>query len=161
MSVDQDEEHYLRYLPRNKKRGGWEGDEMELQHARDHKKKSIIRDDQANDSSSSSKHGNSVAVNIQDFYNNEVGKGYQAKHVIRQPHLNPHPHVNITDMSKPSAASSSSEVVVGNNSNRKENTPNTYTTLDALLKNQRLRAFRKELEKIYLEASNTKSKRNT
>jgi hypothetical protein len=154
MSYDQDEEHNLKYLPRNKKRGGWEGDEMELQHARDHKKKSIIRDEYANDSSSS-KHGNSVAVNIQDFYNNEVGKGYQAKHVIRQPHLNPHPQVNITDMSKPvTKPDSSSAVVVGNNSNRKENNPNTYTTLDALLKNQRLRAFRKEVEKIYLEASN-------
>ena len=66
----------IRHLPRgviprnNKRRGGWEGGEaMELQ-----------RDD-APDRATTTQH---AAVDLRQFRNEEVGKGYQAKHVVRQ-----------------------------------------------------------------------------
>lgn len=150
--MSDQEEHYLKYLPRNKKRG-WEGDEMELQHARDHKN-TIIASDVKNDKKN-------VAVNIQEFYNNEVGKGYQAKHVIRQRYIGRggdqnYPPANITDMSKPPTTTKSDSLV---DQKAKDQNHKKIDALDTYLNNKRLRVFRKELEKIYVEASNTKMTR--
>ena len=55
----------------NRKRNkGWGGEELEMQHQRD--------------AFAKEKHNKVTAVNLEQFQNNEVGKGYQAKHVIRQ-----------------------------------------------------------------------------
>lgn len=54
-----------------RKRKGWEGDEMELNH---HKEK--LREGTGDDTI--------VAVDLKQFQNHVVGEGYQAKHVVRQ-----------------------------------------------------------------------------
>ncbi|CAB9531161.1 expressed unknown protein [Seminavis robusta] len=68
-SSDSDESEDRRFLPQSHK--GWQGENLELDHQREsirqHKTKAT-----------------SAAVDISQFQNHEVGKGYQAKHVIRQ-----------------------------------------------------------------------------
>jgi hypothetical protein len=150
--MSDQEEQYLKYLPSNNKKRVWEGDEMELQHARDQMKRN---QENTTDHCSS----NVVAVNIQDFHNTQVGKGYQAKHVIRQRQVDQgdKQQMNIKDLSKPKVSSvfhSPSEQKVKHS---KDANYNIYS-LDALLKNKRLRDFRRELEKIYLEATDTKTR---
>ncbi len=61
------------YIPRGvlkTQRRGWQGEEMELEHLRSDKDfpKSTF-----------------CAVDKQQFYNHQIGEGYQAKHVFRQP----------------------------------------------------------------------------
>ena len=51
------------------RRGGWEGEEMEMEHQRSHK----------NDHQHTH-----AAVDLNQFRNTVVGAGYQAKHVVRQ-----------------------------------------------------------------------------
>lgn len=61
------------YIPRGvlkTQRRGWQGEEMELEH---------LRSDKVNPKSTF------CAVDKEQFYNHQVGEGYQAKHVIRQP----------------------------------------------------------------------------
>jgi hypothetical protein len=62
-SDDDDDDH--RFLSRNK---GWQGSNMELAH-------------QMESHGKASQH---AAVDIRQFQNTQVGKGYQAKHVVRQ-----------------------------------------------------------------------------
>ena len=107
----------------NRNRGGW-GEAMELAHQR------------SNDAGASSV----VAVDLNQFRNTEVGTGYQAKHVVRQ---------------KTAGASTTTKTRVVNGdfqsgadkNNTKSSQPQAIET-DELLKNDGLRAFRKEIESI-------------
>lgn len=54
-----------------RKRKGWEGDEMELNH-----QKEKLREGPGEETI--------VAVDLKQFQNHLVGEGYQAKHVVRQ-----------------------------------------------------------------------------
>ena len=62
-----------------KRQRGWQGGELEVEHQRQ-----VIREDQA-DPSGKKKSSVSAAVDIRQFHNTQVGSGYQAKHVVRQP----------------------------------------------------------------------------
>src|SRR3569623_769458 len=57
----------------SRSRKGWEGESLELQHERE-----------AHHYNQSGTATSVVAVDLNQFRNTEVGKGYQAKHVIRQ-----------------------------------------------------------------------------
>ena len=93
-SEDDDDDHDPRsrgmMIP--KRRRGWEGEEMELQ-----------RDDEP--TAGLSAH---AAVDLQQFRNTEVGKGYQAKHVVRQrTGMESQNAVKVQDMMTTSSATSS------------------------------------------------------
>jgi len=67
-SSSSSEDEAARFIPKSAK--GWQGGDLELDHAREafeqHKSKTV------------------AAVDISQFQNTEIGKGYQAKHVVRQ-----------------------------------------------------------------------------
>lgn len=104
----------------DRNRGGW-GEAMELAHQK------------ANDASASSV----VAVDLDQFRNTEVGTGYQAKHVVRQ---------------KTAAATTTKTRIVNSNfqsgADRGSKTSEKAIERDELLRNDGLRAFRKEIESI-------------
>lgn len=58
--------------------GAWQGEEMELDHQRETERRDRDRDE------SSTGAAIVTAVDLNQFRNTEVGKGYQAKHVVRQ-----------------------------------------------------------------------------
>ena len=61
-----------------RKRGSlWDGDEMEMQHFRDHQRQQLLN-------KSNKETSTFTAVDISQFQNHQIGQGYQAKHVIRQ-----------------------------------------------------------------------------
>ena len=111
--------------------GGW-GEAMELAHQQEHSQKT-------SDSKGRSSSSSAVAVDLNQFRNTEVGKGYQAKHVVRQ------------KTAADSAANLKTRTV--NNDftvvdHSKRETENDVIDTEELLKNDGLRAFRKELESI-------------
>jgi hypothetical protein len=59
--------------------GAWQGEEMELDHQRESERR-----DRDRDASSTGAAAIVTAVDLNQFRNTEVGKGYQAKHVVRQ-----------------------------------------------------------------------------
>jgi hypothetical protein len=67
-----------------RRKGGWEGDELEWDRSR----------------TSTIDLNASAAVDLKQFRNEEVGKGYQAKHVIRQPSISQDQKLRTEDMSK-------------------------------------------------------------
>lgn len=89
-SASDDDGHLPRGLP--KRRRGWEGEDMEL-----------LRDDAPTAVSH-------AAVDLQQFRNTEVGKGYQAKHVVRQrTGMDSRDAVKVQDMTTCSASRSKSK----------------------------------------------------
>ena len=58
-------------------RGGWQGDALEIEHQRER----LRAADAADGRSAPRAH---AAVDLAQFRNEEVGRGYQAKHVVRQ-----------------------------------------------------------------------------
>lgn len=73
-------------------RGGWAGEDLEMDHQRE-RLRAARQEDDDNDSDHSrsgiredaaKKNDTHVAVDLSQFRNEEVGKGYKAKHVIRQ-----------------------------------------------------------------------------
>lgn len=98
-------------LPRGvikSRRGGWEGEELEIEHSRKQQQQHSSDEDDGGDGGSSKKKTQHVAVDLNQFRNTEVGKGYQAKHVIRQrsAHSAADPYaarseLKIMDMSQP------------------------------------------------------------
>ena len=133
-------------LPSSKLRG-WQGEEMELEHAR----------------TSDSKRGTTTAVDLSQFRNEEVGKGYQAKFVVRQRHVADSDDKNasvIKDMtaqekpeksasSRSSHKSSSSRKSKRKKSSSREREKNAESDrLQKYLRSENLRRFRKELEKF-------------
>ena len=110
---------------KNETKRGW-GESMELAHQQDNKHT------KSNNSMSSV-----VAVDLGQFRNTEVGKGYQAKHVVRQ-------KMATTTKTKTRTVNDDFNV-------RKRLQSETATTpidTNELLKNDGLRAFRKEIESI-------------
>ena len=106
----------------------------------------------AEDSWKHKKSGNSVAVNLEQFRNHEVGEGYQAKFVVRQQHKEASSSVVIKDMTKiqsdTSVRASSSELEKSRSSNRRRNAVDRDELLMKYLECEGLREFRKEVEKI-------------
>jgi hypothetical protein len=72
--------------------GGWQGDELELEHQRERIRSAKDQDGDTH-----------AAVNLSQFRNTVVGEGYQAKHVVRQA-TKKEDQIPVIDMSKPSSA---------------------------------------------------------
>ena len=127
-------------IPSRKNRG-WEGEQMELAHAR----------------ASESKKGSTTAVDLSQFRNEEVGKGYQAKFVVRQRQaeddVNP---VVVKDMTEKKVEKKSSsrkdkrKRSSGDEEDRDKSNKATEESnrIDKYLKSEGLRRFRRELEKF-------------
>ena len=106
-----------------RKREGWKGEEMELNH-----QKEKLREGPGEDTI--------VAVDLKQFQNHLVGEGYQAKHVVRQRSAVTHSQIKTLDMSHNTTTSKSKP-------EKKKN--------DRLLKYMRcngMREFRRQLEEI-------------
>lgn len=106
-----------------RKRKGWEGDEMELNH---HKEK--LREGTGDDTI--------VAVDLKQFHNHVVGEGYQARHVVRQRSAVTQSQIKTLDMS--------------HNTIKSKSKPQKNKN-DRLLKYLRcngMREFRRQLEEI-------------
>lgn len=110
-----------------KRRRGWEGEEMEMVH-----QKEAFREDKGKVS---------AAVDISQFQNYEVGKGYQAKHVVRQK-TGEAPSAKIKDMSGDNNGADSKAKAPKRSANEISEIRASY------MKSAGLREFRKELEKI-------------
>jgi hypothetical protein len=123
-----DSEESIHNLPKGvmgKRRRGWEGESMEMSHQME----------------SGDKAKNSAGVDISQFRNFEVGKGYQAKHVIRQrTGESSQPAMEIKDMTGSKEAVEEKEAKI------------SVETLEDIrksyIKSSGLREFRKEIEKI-------------
>lgn len=122
-------------LPRGvirQQRRGWQGEEMEMNHQRE--------------SFHAGKDKKNVAagVDIRQFQNHEVGEGYQAKHVVRQPSSNPSQSaaLKVRDMSGGSKfGQQDKEEKLSDSGNRN------------YIQNSGLREFRKEIELILASPS--------
>jgi hypothetical protein len=136
MSGNQSDDSAGPALPRGvlKSRAGWKGDDMEMQHQRE----MMMRE---ND-----KGGTSVAVDLQQFRNEEVGVGYQAKHVIRQ-RSGQTPELKIRDMSRASNEDSESKKKK-KRKHKDKSEPKKDPAVRKYLQSEGLRRFRKELENI-------------
>lgn len=127
-------------LPRGvlKARAGWKGDDMEMEHQRE----TMMRE---TDNSKTS-----VAVDLQQFRNEEVGVGYQAKHVVRQ-RSEKTPEVKIHDMSTGRASNEDSQSKKKKKRKHEEKSEVKEDPAERVrkyLQSEGLRRFRKELEKI-------------
>jgi hypothetical protein len=130
-------------LPRGVlKRRGWEGEELELERTMP--------------AASTTQQQQHAAVDLNQFRNTHVGKGYQAKHVIRQRTGKDDTAVSIRDMTKETSDPSKRK-----SKKRKYDSPppfeeqkktktssSTTTRLQRYLQCEGLRKFRKELESI-------------
>lgn len=112
-------------LPRGVKRsrGGWQGEELEMEHQRD--------------ASRTGKSKNVAAVQVKQFQNHVVGEGYQARHVIRQKTGNSEAE-KILDMT----GGSKKEAAVNDTKPASKYNQNTYIQCKGL------RDFRREIENI-------------
>jgi hypothetical protein len=150
---------------------GWAGDEMEMKH----------RMQQL--SSTDSNQLAATAVDLSQFRNVEVGKGYQAKGVVRQRTFETsgmEQKLKVIDMSK-KAVSSDNDNINGDETNGKNNKQSSSGKrsshdkrksrkqqrkrekdrdvycqeegINKYLRNENLRKFRKEIEKIFVEAA--------
>jgi hypothetical protein len=108
---------------------GWEGDELELERDRTTNVDPKIP----------------VAVNLQQFRNEEVGKGYQAKHVIRQRTAEPSSPLQINDMSK---RSNDDKKDSKKKKRKDEKVPVGPPSIAKYLNCPAFRKFRKELENM-------------
>ena len=166
---DDDDDSATDRLPSQStgRRRGWQGEELELEHQR--------RQVSANNKAAVGA-AVAAAVDLDQFRNTEVGKGYQAKHVVRQATAAA-ASVTIQDMSLPSAReeeerhrekSSSSDKKKKKKRKRhssggkrrkksKEEGDDDHQSsrLKRYLRSDALRRFRKELQKI--EASDIAS----
>ena len=118
-------EYGSKHKTANKHRGGW-GEDMELAH----QKGSI----------STSKTSSVVAVDLNQFRNTEVGSGYQARHVVRQKTAG-------DERSATKIVYKNTDFSTGHGENETTKDTKDIATED-LLKNDGLRAFRKEIESI-------------
>jgi hypothetical protein len=120
-----DQEYERTELPRgvSTRRKGWQGEALEMEHQQE--------------ASRSEKRKVSAAVDIKQFQNHVVGKGYQAKHVIRQPSASASV-TNIRDMAGAKTGESSKEV----------KSLNTSAERADYIKYAGLREFRREIENI-------------
>eukprot|EP00977_Amphora_coffeiformis_P010566 scaffold2486_cov160-Amphora_coffeaeformis.AAC.1 len=126
-------------IPSGQKNRGWQGEQMELAHARE----------------SESKKGSAAAVDLSQFRNEEVGKGYQAKFVVRQRNAQDEESTpSVKDMTKKTTEEKKSRKSKrksrdgDDDEDRKKESDNPKNRLDKYLKSEGLRRFRKELEKF-------------
>jgi hypothetical protein len=140
--------------------GAWQGEEMELEHQRETERRDRTDRDE---SSTTGAAAIVTAVDLNQFRNTEVGKGYQAKHVVRQKN---------TATNNDTAAAAAAQVIIDAETmvpastkkrrsaaaaarmeRRAENdtaasTVAVVTEKEELLRNDGLRLFRREIENI-------------
>ena len=130
------DEEAMDELPRgvvSRKRRRWKGEEMEMEHQLD--SSSSRRDD--------NKKSGFAAVDISQFHNSVVGEGYKAKHVVRQATVpKSATETKIKDMT--GGAQFDANVTAS----RHQDLETTKLDTETLLKNDGLRAFRKEIENL-------------
>mmetsp|Transcript_6000 Transcript_6000/g.11151 ORF Transcript_6000/g.11151 Transcript_6000/m.11151 type:complete len:142 (+) Transcript_6000:278-703(+) len=114
----------------NKRRRGWQGEEMELEHQQG----DISRTNVA------------AAVDLSQFQNTEVGVGYQARHVVRQRTAETaHPPLSSGERKAKKQKHTTSAASSGNGG--------VVAGKDEFLQNCGLRAFRREIETILSSTS--------
>ena len=126
-----------RFLPKSQK--GWGGGELEMEHQLE---------------SFREKKSGAAAVDISQFQNTEVGKGYQAKHVVRQKQYVDPETADVQDMTTRYNDSSKEETKKITNKKRKEpsgtkpkkDTPKTR--LKKYMGCTGMRNFRREIQDI-------------
>jgi hypothetical protein len=162
-----------------KKKRGWEGEELELEHQREQMMMTMMHPSMGQKKGeeggvvvNSSTASTSAAVDLNQFRNTEVGRGFQAKHVIRQRTATTSLPTNKVMLPTKSTMGNTRMVMMtddNNNNNNNNNISilskshrdNDYTsnrskvpissphlTKEALLRNEGLRQFRKEIETI-------------
>lgn len=124
---------------------GWQGEHMELAHAT---RTSAERQSQES----------SAAVDLSQFRNEEVGKGYQARFVVRQRHAQDEGSAPpaVKDMTQKKETKESRKKKSKRKRSRskedddddREKESDSASHLDKYLKSEALRRFRKELEKF-------------
>lgn len=127
-----EDEHDVRALGGRRHRGGWQGDHLELQHSMDMRRSDTQHDDTV------------VAVDLSQFRNTEVGRGYQAKHVVRQKGLPEQEAV-------PRRHRTPTQRDLDEGEPRHDTNPTERRTrrkLETYLECERLRCFRKKLAEI-------------
>ena len=82
-----DDEHRLPPNVLTTQRRGWAGESLEIEHQR----QSLLSEEKNSQSA--------TAVDLSQFRNEEVGRGYQAKHVVRQRETAVSSSVGMVDMS--------------------------------------------------------------
>ncbi|KAL7467103.1 hypothetical protein ACHAXS_007368 [Conticribra weissflogii] len=147
---DGDTGSYERTIPSGvlRSRGGWDGENLEIDHQRERIRSGIHESEPS-------------TVDLSQFRNVEVGKGYQAKHVIRQRDALSKNSQKIVDMSGGKFANMREEdedIQLDSCSKKRENTgcydgrklkkQQRETTIDSYLKCNGMRDFVKELDKI-------------
>mmetsp|Transcript_52637 Transcript_52637/g.58860 ORF Transcript_52637/g.58860 Transcript_52637/m.58860 type:complete len:192 (-) Transcript_52637:63-638(-) len=136
--------------------GAWQGREMEIVHQRETER----RDRKNNNKSTSTV----AAVDLNQFRNTEVGKGYQAKHVVRQAttvnnRTNNTAQIMHAETIKTTTATTKRSRIRGNDDDDEKRRRKEYNNADdttklvfpekeELLRNYGLRAFRREIENI-------------
>ena len=131
---DGDDDKLLSSAPQfaiSNKRRGWDGDHLELN-----------REQPTEDLASH------VAVNLAQFRNEQIGVGYQAKHVIRQRHV-PDTSVVIDDRTRDKPTNITTHAKRNHDELKKGDTkPKPVTRIQKYLECKGLRQFRKELASI-------------
>ena len=163
-TLNSDDENDDYRLPSaTRKKSGWAGDEMEMEHLRERQ-----REQQQQASSSSGDHRkDSVAVDLNQFRNTKVGSGYQAKGVIRQSSCLEPKGGMIINMSEPKVKDEDDKVSSKryeedkkkrkhkrrkkDQSKMKKKT-NTNEAIEKYIACKAIRDFRKEIDKILNEA---------
>jgi hypothetical protein len=125
----------------HRRRGGWQGDDLELERK---------------EPTDVAPH---IAVDLSQFRNTEVGKGYQAKHVIRQRSATAAKEATMTvrDMTKVyTTAKKSKEAKVNKRKSSRDDKKRPQQQLQRYLQCRGLRTFRKELAAIEAPAQDSK-----
>lgn len=143
-SRSDDDDAHERFVS---KRRGWAGEDLELEHQRESLQKH--------------KEKVSAAVDISQFQNHEIGKGYQAKHVVRQQMADKPTAMDIKDMTGGGSKSDSKKIksskVKQQNGEKKrkhreeeraKEADNPRTRLKKYLSSAAFVSFRKEIEAI-------------
>jgi hypothetical protein len=165
-SDDNDNDDY-RLPSATRKRSGWAGEEMELEHHRQRQG--------ATGTGASNNDCAAVAVDLNQFRNTVVGSGYQAKGVIRQSSHNRNTNeiINLSDPKKAVVADKSDDGSLSSvdkkkrkrsskrrkkeesksRSKSKKSGSEMNAVTEKYLQCKGIRAFRKEIEKILQEAT--------
>ena len=114
------------------KRRGWDGDHLELNREQPNENLALH-----------------VAVNLGQFRNEQIGVGYQAKHVIRQPYV-PDTSVVVHGTTQDSTSNDQAQAKRNNENLLADSTkPKPMTNrLQKYLECEKLRHFRKQLASI-------------
>lgn len=118
-----------RHLAQPSRRGGWQGEEMELAHR------------------PSAEIASHAAVDLNQFRNTQIGQGYQAKHVVRQRSAHEKSTLAVKEMviEKNSSKEKKSKKRSAENDTSEKN---NKSQLQTYLQCEGLRKFRKELDSI-------------